>query len=127
MSDAKMTSVMVGAVTPRFEQPPNATKQSQADNTSQTKVEVPEITSEALKSAVEQVEGVIQGKLDRTLNFSLIEELNRSVIIVSESGTGNVIRQFPSDEFISVAKHIAQRASKLDENALVGILFDGKS
>jgi flagellar protein FlaG len=127
MSEVKMTPVMVGAATPRFEQLPNAVKQSQEDNISQTKVEASETTSKALKSAIKQVEGVIQEKLNRTLNFSLIEELNRSVIIVSESGTGNVIRQFPSDEFISVAKHIAQQASELDENALVGILFDRKS
>ena len=127
MSEVKMTPVMVGVATPRFEQPPNAVKQAETDDISQTKGEAPEIMSKALTSAIEQVEVVIQEKLDRTLNFSLIEELNRSVIVVSESDTGNVIRQFPSDEFISVAKHIAQRASKLDENALVGILFDGKS
>jgi flagellar protein FlaG len=85
------------------------------------------ISRQELQDAVKLVDSVISAKVSRTLSFSVIEELNRSMVIVSEADTDKVIRQFPSDEFISVAKHIASKAAELDENMLVGILFDKKT
>jgi flagellar protein FlaG len=85
------------------------------------------ISKQELQNAVKLVDSVISDKVSRTLSFSVIEELNRSMVIVSEADTDKVIRQFPSDEFISVAKHIASKAAELDENMLVGILFDTKT
>jgi flagellar protein FlaG len=85
------------------------------------------ISRQELQDAVKLVDSVISDKLSRTLSFSVIEELNRLMVIVSEADTNKVIRQFPSDEFISVAKHIASKVAELDENMLVGILFDKKT
>ena len=85
------------------------------------------ISRQELQDAVKSVDSVISQTLSRTLSFSVIDELNRSLVVVSEADTDRVIRQFPSEEFISVAKHIASKAAELDENMLVGILFDKKT
>jgi len=85
------------------------------------------ISRQELQDAVKSVDSVISHKLSRTLSFSVIEDLNRSLVIVSEADSDKVIRQFPSEEFISVAKHIASKVAELDENMLVGILFDKKT
>ena len=85
------------------------------------------ISRQDLQDAVKSVDSVISQKLSRTLSFSVIEELNRSLVVVSEADSDKVIGQFPSEEFINVAKHIASKVAELDENMLVGILFDKKT
>ena len=85
------------------------------------------ISRQELQDAVKVVDSVISDKVSRTLSFSVIEELNRSMVIVSEADSDRVIRQFPSEEFISVAKQIASKVAELDEDMLVGILFDKKT
>jgi flagellar protein FlaG len=98
-------------------------QENRVDHEAETTV----ISRQELQDAVKSVDNVISDKVNRTLSFSVIDELNRSLVVVSEADTDKVIRQFPSEEFISVAKHIASKAAELDENMLVGILFDKKT
>ena len=61
----------------------------------------------------------------KSLSFRVEEELSRIVVAVREVGSDVVIRQFPPEEFITVAKHIATQApDMIDEDYLKGVLFD---
>lgn len=62
---------------------------------------------------------------DTNLAFSIVEELSRTVVAVRAVGSEEIIRQFPPEEFLTVAKFIAsQNPSELSDEALKGILFD---
>ena len=128
MSEVHLSSGVSGTVTaaldlhkPKIEDV--TLQENRVDHYAETAV----ISMQELQDAVKSVDSVISQKMSRTLSFSVIDELNRSMVIVSEADTDKVIRQFPSEEFISVAKHIASKAADLDENMLVGILFDKKT
>jgi uncharacterized FlaG/YvyC family protein len=59
------------------------------------------------------------------LSFRIEEDLSRMVVAVRAVGSDEIIRQFPPEEFITVAKHIAaQNPDLIDEDYLKGILFD---
>jgi uncharacterized FlaG/YvyC family protein len=59
------------------------------------------------------------------LSFRIEEDLSRMVVAVRAVGSDEIIRQFPPEEFITVAKHIAaQNPDLMDEDYLKGILFD---
>ena len=71
----------------------------------------------------EIVKSVSGGETD--LSFSVEGDLSRMVVTVRAVGSDEVIRQFPPEEFLTVAKFIAaQDVSQLDEDFLKGILFD---
>lgn len=128
MSEVQVSSVVTSTVAATLDLHKPKTEEvtlqkSVVDDEAETTV----ISRQELQNAVKLVDSVISDKVSRTLSFSVIEELNRSMVIVSEADTNKVIRQFPSDEFISVAKHIASKVAELDENMLVGILFDKKT
>jgi len=62
---------------------------------------------------------------DTNLAFSIVEELSRTVVSVRAVGSDEVIRQFPPEEFLTVAKFIAQQnPAEMSDEALKGILFD---
>ena len=62
---------------------------------------------------------------DTSLSFRIEEDLSRMVVAVRAVGSDEIIRQFPPEEFITVAKHIAaQNPDVMDEGYLKGILFD---
>ena len=84
-----------------------------------------DVSAEALKSAVQQVESIVNSVADTSLSFSIDEELSRMVVAVKAVGSDEIIRQFPPEEFITVAKFIAsQEPSAMSEDFLKGILFD---
>ena len=62
---------------------------------------------------------------ETAVSFSVEQELSRMVVAVRAVGSDEVIRQFPPEEFITVAKFIAaQNPEMISENYLKGILFD---
>ena len=96
------------------------TAQSNSRNTVETDVPV-----ETLKSAVQQVESIVNSVVDTSLSFSIDEELSRMVVTVKAVGSDEIIRQFPPEEFITVAKFIAsQEPTAMSDDFLKGILFD---
>lgn len=78
-----------------------------------------------MREAIRSVEEVIKVASDIALSFSIEEDLTRMVVIVRAVGSDEIIRQFPPEEFLTVAKHIAsQNPEMLDEDYLKGILFN---
>ena len=80
---------------------------------------------EELVASTKSVETIVNAVADTSLTFSVEDELSRMVVAVRVVGSDEVIRQFPPEEFITVAKHIAaQNPEMIDEDYLKGILFD---
>ncbi len=74
--------------------------------------------------ALKSVSGYVQN-ISRELNFSVDEELNRSVVTVLDEETGEIIRQISSDEMMELARHISEAQESGDKQASKGILFSG--
>ena len=92
-------------------------------NKGQTKsagVSIPE-----LSNAANVVSNIVNAVADTNLSFSIEEELQRTVVAVRAVGSDEIIRQFPPEEFLTVAKFIAaQQMDEISEDFLKGILFD---
>lgn len=84
-----------------------------------------EVTREAIEVAGEQALRVINAVSDKYLSFSIDNDINRMVVVVRTIGSDEIVRQFPPEEFITVAKFIAaQNPSDIDQDFLKGLLFD---
>lgn len=79
-----------------------------------------EAQKKELSQAVKNVSGYVQN-ITRELNFSVDEELDRTVITVIDEETGDVIRQIPTEDILQLAKNIAQ----IKDRSSKGILFEG--
>jgi uncharacterized FlaG/YvyC family protein len=88
-----------------------------------------QLNREALEVSAMDVEAIINTMSpDTSVSFKVEEELSRMVVTVREVGSDEIIRQFPPEEFITVAKHIAaQNPDLMDEDYLKGILFDQRT
>ena len=84
------------------------------------------VAPETLERAASEVEKVVNSVAnDTSLSFRIEEDLSRMVVAVRAVGSDEIIRQFPPEEFITVAKFIAaQNPEMIDEDYLKGILFD---
>jgi flagellar protein FlaG len=65
----------------------------------------PEQVRENLHAAIEQLNQQIE-RNGRGLNFSVDERLNRQIITVTNTATGEVVRTIPTDVVINVAHNI---------------------
>ena len=85
-----------------------------------------EVSTEGLEKSAETVEKVVNAVTqDTSLSFRVEEDLSRMVVAVRAVGSDEIIRQFPPEEFITVAKFIAsQDPGMVDEDFLKGVLFD---
>ena len=85
-----------------------------------------ELSKDGLEKSAKTVEKVVNAVTqDTSLSFSVEEELSRMVVAVRAVGSDEIIRQFPPEEFITVAKFIAsQDPGMVDEDFLKGVLFD---
>lgn len=84
-----------------------------------------DLTLDNVVIASKAVEVVVNKVAETSLSFSVESELSRMVVSVRSVGSDKVIRQFPPEEFLSVAKFIAaQNPDELSEDFLKGILFD---
>lgn len=84
-----------------------------------------DLTLDNVVIASKAVEVVVNKVAETSLSFSVENELSRMVVSVRSVGSDKVIRQFPPEEFLSVAKFIAaQNPDELSEDFLKGILFD---
>ena len=72
-----------------------------------------------LSNAVKHISGFIQN-ITRELNFSVDEELGKTVVTVVDESSGDIIRQIPSEDMIELAKNI----SELKERSGIGILLE---
>lgn len=94
---------------------------TEADQQSESKI----IEAQQLVEAGKQVAGVVKTVAGTDLSFSVEEELSRMVVTVKAVGSDEIIRQFPPEEFLTVAKFIASRdVGEMDEEFLKGLLFN---
>ncbi len=73
-----------------------------------------------LNNAIKNVSGYVQN-ITRALNFSVDEELGRTVVRVIDENTGDVIRQIPSEDMLELARNLAE----IKERTTKGLLFRG--
>ena len=85
-----------------------------------------EVSNDRLEKSAKAVEKVVNAVTqDTSLSFRVEEDLSRMVVAVRAVGSDEIIRQFPPEEFITVAKFIAsQDPGMVDEDFLKGVLFD---
>lgn len=77
-----------------------------------------------LQEAVSQINEYVQD-VKRDLSFSMDDKSGRTVITVTDSESGEVIRSIPSEEMLAIASYLKElRESTLDTNqAASGLLF----
>lgn len=80
-----------------------------------------EVSSARIETAVAEISDFVQTQ-NRALSFSIDEASQRSVVKVTDSESGDVIRQIPSDEVLKLAERIQSLQS--DIGAAVGVLFN---
>lgn len=71
--------------------------------TPETKKSVREIQEEDVKKAVDDVQNFVNTK-NQDILFSIDEDLGKTVVKVVDRGTKELIRQFPSEEMLQIAK-----------------------
>ena len=86
------------------------TQQRTEDNSSQNQ----QLEREQLEKVAQQLQEFM-GEMSRSLQFQVDEDSGRDVIKVLDKSTGDVIKQYPSEEVLSLV-------SKLSETA--GLLID---
>ena len=62
---------------------------------------------ESLQSAVAQINEHMQN-MERTLQFTIDEDSGKDVVTVLDKKTEEIIRQFPSEEVLVIARQIAE-------------------
>ena len=67
----------------------------------------PQASNEQLKKAVEEINRAMQ-QSGRTLQFSVDSATDRVVVRLTDTETGEVIRQIPSEETLEIARSIGQ-------------------
>ena len=72
-----------------------------------------------LDKAINKVSDYVQN-ITRQLNFSVDEDLGKTVVTVVDQQTGNVIRQIPSEEMLELSRNF----SEIKERTSKGILYE---
>lgn len=116
-----ISSAQKGEVTSSYQTPSqvkqNADEQKNTPITttaSNSEVSETELSPEKLEKVVQQLQDFM-GEMNRSLQFKVDEDSGRDVIKVLDKNSGEVIKQYPSEEVLSLV-------SKLSESA--GILID---
>lgn len=79
-----------------------------------------EASIQNIESAVSEVRDFVQSQRTN-LNFSFNDDSNRSIVQVTDSDTGELIRQIPSEEVLALSDRI--RGLQSDVGEAVGVLF----
>ncbi len=102
------------------------TQKTQAQTQTQTQNTLPlpeseqqqnKTSGQEVKQAVEQIQEVVNN-LAQNLQFSIDEDTGKTVVKILDSQTQEVIRQFPSEEAISIARTL---------DKVQGLLFNDKA
>jgi flagellar protein FlaG len=79
-----------------------------------------EVASQDIEAAVGEVRDFVQSQR-RNLDFSFSPESNQPVVQVTDTETGELIRQIPSEEVLALSDRI--RGLQSDVGEAVGVLF----
>ena len=74
-----------------------------------------------IESAVSEINDFVQAR-NRQLNFSVDEGSERAVVKVTDSESGDIIRQIPSEEVLALSERIKELQT--DVGTAVGVLFN---
>lgn len=80
-----------------------------------------QVSDQQLESAVRDISEFVQSQ-SRALSFSIDESSNRSIVKVTDSSSGEVIRQIPTQEALELAERIQTLQS--DIGTAVGVLLN---
>ncbi|NTS75388.1 flagellar protein FlaG [Catenovulum sp. SM1970] len=80
---------------------------------------------EDVESALSEVSEFVQ-QSNRNLNFSFDPDSNQTVIKVTDSESGDVIRQIPSEEVIALAERINKLQSDVGEAVGIGVFVNNQ-
>lgn len=92
----------------------------QRESADSTDIETTSVPDAEIESAVAEVSEFVQSQR-RNLDFSFNEDANRSVVAVTDTDTGELIRQIPSEEVLALSEKI--RGLQFDVGEAVGVLF----
>ncbi|MCV2885469.1 flagellar protein FlaG [Aestuariibacter sp. AA17] len=104
-------------------------KVAQAESEKKSKVEADfadtkenvEVNAGSIEKAVAEISEFVQSN-NRSLQFSVDEASKRQVVKVTDSESGEVIRQIPSEEVLALSKRIKELQT--DVGTAVGVLFN---
>lgn len=71
-----------------------------------------EASREKIEGAVATIQDFVQS-VQRSINFALDDSSGRVVVKVTDSGSGDVIRQIPSEEALQMAENLSEVRSLL--------------
>ena len=78
---------------------------------------VEEIVEKRIESNKKELEKMVEemdhfvNSINKGLSFRIDEELDRNVVTIYETSTGDVIRQIPDEEMLDILKRLAARSS----------------
>jgi flagellar protein FlaG len=94
---------------------------SSADNNGQQEENNNVQTDLSIENALAEISEFVQNN-GRQLNFSVDEGSQKNVVKVTDSETGEIIRQIPSEEVLRLSERLQNL--QLDVGAAVGVLFN---
>jgi flagellar protein FlaG len=80
-----------------------------------------ELSSKAIDNAILDVNEFVQSK-NRQLSFSVDEDSGKQIVKVTDSESGDVIRQIPTEEVLNFSKRIKELQT--DVSSAVGMFVD---
>lgn len=86
----------------------------------ETKTQETDFSQDAIESAVTQINEFVQTS-SRQLNFSIDDGSNKQVVKVTDSESGEIIRQIPSEEVLKLSERLKELQT--DVGTAVGLLF----
>lgn len=94
--------------------------QPQSGNTSPPEANVADLQAKLIDAA-EIISNLVENlNLDSDLQFQVDDSTGASIITVLDGETGEVIRRFPTEESLAIARHIAE----FSDAPRVGLLMD---
>ena len=74
-----------------------------------------------LEEAILEVNEFVQTR-NKQLNFSVDDDSGKQVVKVTDSDSGDIIRQIPTEEVLSLSRRIKEL--QMDVGSAVGMFFD---
>lgn len=113
---SELQSVVVDQNEPQQQAKDDQGKQNSADNNDT-------ISNKSLniESAVSEISDFLQST-NRQLSFSVDEKSDRQIVKVTDSESGEIIRQIPSEDVLALSERIRELQS--DVGSAVGVLFN---
>ncbi len=92
-------------------------------------VRVSEVEEKEIEAVVNNLNEFVQSA-QRQLEFFVDQESGKTVVRVIDSDTGDTIRNIPSDEILSMQKHLKEMGERMFNSETTGglsLLFKGKA